>query len=711
MSGAPQANYLRRIYLRLAGVVMLAVVLALAANAVLSHRAFERALVPEMNKKVAIVGNSIRVLVLKAVENGIDFRDLYGVDEKFAEVDDDIPEVTYFSITDTEGKVLYQRPSTTAVIAQHLASPAVLAAMRAPEQVPLSVRVGSHYIVSLPIVGEGKPLGMLHLGVDVRFVDDVMLEMMYDLLVVLVVSLFFTLELLHFMAGARLEQALAALGDVFKRGAAGDFGTAGRPPKAELAFGSVIRLLESTLARVNAAYLALAGELEAARKRPAHERPPGLAAAQGRLQALGRRFRFGAGGADGARPADGSLAKVRAPLFIFILAEELTRSFLPGYVQELLVPIPGLSPQMVVGLPIALFMLIVAVGQPYFGVLSERWGTRRLMFCGAAVAAVGFVASALAASVIDLLAWRSLCALGYAMVFVAAQGYVLEHSTAENRAVNMATFVGAIMVATVCGPSIGGILADNLGERWTLALAALLAAASLLSIQQLPDRPAAGADGSAEARPPARVPKLSEVGRLLANRRFLTLTALAAMPAKILLTGLCFYLMPLYVTSAGGSQAMAGRVLMTYGVMVVLLSPLAARWASSRERMEWLVGGGLMLSGLGGLLLLIGPDIAFVFGAMVLIGAGQAMSISAQAALVSEHCGRSIAELGEGAVFGVYRLLERLGNAAGPLLGAALVMAYGYRTGFIALGGFVCCCGLLFVLATRRPPTPVPVPA
>ncbi|MFT3816310.1 MAG: MFS transporter [Rubrivivax sp.] len=701
-----QTNYLRRIYLRLAGVVMLAVVLALAANAVLSHRSFERALAPEMNKKVAIVGNSIRALVLKAVENGVDFRELYGVDDKFAEVDNDIPEVSYFGIADTEGKVLYQRPATTAVIAEHLASPRVLAAMQSAEPVPLSVRVGPHYIVSLPIVSDGKPLGMLHLGVDVRFVDDVMLEMMYDLLVVLVVSLFFTLELLHFMAGARLEQALAALGDVFRRGAAGDF-TAHRRLRAGLAFGSVIRLLESTLSRVNAAYLSLAGEVEAARKRPAHERPPGLAAAQGRLQALARRFRFGAAAADGERQADGNLAKVRAPLFIFILAEELTRSFLPGYVQELLVPIPGLSPQMVVGLPIALFMLIVAVGQPYFGVLSERWGTRRLMFCGAAVAAAGFAASALAASVIDLLAWRSLCALGYAMVFVAAQGYVLDHSTAENRAVNMATFVGAIMVATVCGPSIGGILADNLGERWTFAIAALLAAASLLSIQQLSDRPADGG----EARPPARVPRPAEVGRLLANRRFLTLTALAAMPAKILLTGLCFYLMPLYVTSTGGSQAMAGRVLMTYGVMVVLLSPLAARWASSRERMEWLVGGGLVLSGLGGLLLLVDPGIAYVFGAMVLIGAGQAMSISAQAALVSEHCGRAIAELGEGAVFGVYRLLERLGNAAGPLLGAALVMAYGYRTGFIALGGFVCCCGLLFVLATRRPPTPVPVPA
>ena len=38
-----------------------------------------------------------------------------------------------------------------------------------------------------------------------------------------------------------------------------------------------------------------------------------------------------------------SCAKVRAPLFMFILAEELTRSFLPGYVKELLVPVPGVG--------------------------------------------------------------------------------------------------------------------------------------------------------------------------------------------------------------------------------------------------------------------------------------------------------------------------------------------------------------------------------
>jgi len=698
-------SYLRNVYLRLAGVVMVVVVLALAANGFLSHRIFEQALVPELAKKAVTVGTSVRSLVFKALEHGLEFNALHGVEETFAEIDAETPEMAYFSITDTSGRVLYQRPQTDEATANYLRGPAALAVLSAPDGAVKPARVGKHYIVSMPIVRNAQPLGMLHVGIDVGFVDGLVLEMLYDVLVVLVVSLFFTLELLHFMAGAKLEESLRALGDTFSRGAAGDF-TEGRRAPGEQAFSGVMQRLQATLARVNNAYLGLVNDVDAARRVPAHERPVGLAAAQTSLQTLGRRYKFGRDDRPFAPKDDTQLSKVRAPLFVFILAEELTRSFLPGYVKELLVPIPWLSPQLVVGLPIALFMLIVALGQPYFGVVSERVGHRRTMLMGAGIAAAGFVASALAGTVLDLLLWRSLCAVGYAMVFVAAQAYVLEHSNAANRASSFATFVGAIMVATVCGPSIGGILADNIGERGTFVVAAFLAIVSLANIVNMPDRSLRIAE---QAEP--RVPSFAQIGTLLTNRRFLTVTALAAMPAKILLTGLCFYLVPLYVVALGSTQAMAGRILMTYGVMMVVMSPVAARWAISRERMEWLVGGGLVLSGLGGLLLMLGAGLPWVFVGVALVGAGQSLSISAQSALVSELCAAEIATIGEGAVFGVYRLLERMGNAIGPLLAAALVMGAGYRTGFIAIGGLVVVCGLAFVLATRRPPGPVAVPA
>jgi MFS family permease len=695
-------SYLRGIYLRLAGVVMLAVALALGAMSYFSHRTFEAALAPEMAKKIATVGASTRALVQRAVEQGIDFRKLYGIEQKFDEVKADIPEVAYFAITDDQGHVLYQRLKAPAGAAQHFSQPSLLAGLAKPEQLPPTVRVGDQYMVSMPIAQGGVALGMLHMGVDVRFVDDIVLGMLYDVIVVLVVSLFFTLELLNFMAGAKLEAALKSLGDTFGRGVDGNFSTpVARPkPDAEVsAFAGVAQLLQAVLARVNTGFAVLLRDVEAGRRVPAHERRPGLAAAQSGLQTLSTRFRFGQE-ADGVRGDDNQLTKIRGPLFVFILAEELTRSFLPTFVKELLVPIPWLSPQIIMGLPIALFMLIVAIGQPFLGVYCERVGQRRTMLIGAAVAAVGFAASALAHNVLDLMLWRSLCALGYAMVFVAGQAYVLEHANPGNKARSFAMFVGAIMVATVCGPSIGGILADNIGVRPTLGLAALLALGSMAAIRLLPG-PRASA-GNAANKGGARVPHLQEIGALIINRRFMTVTGLAAMPAKILLTGVCFYLVPLYMLSIGSNQAMAGRILMSYAVMMVVLTPFTASWATSRERMEWLIGGGLLLSGLGGLLMLAGGGVGWVFGAVILIGLGQSMSMAAQSALVGEQCKPEVARLGEGAVYGVYRLLERMGNAIGPILASVLVLSFGYRTSFVAIGGLVVLCGTGFLLATHR---------
>jgi len=258
-----------------------------------------------------------------------------------------------------------------------------------------------------------------------------------------------------------------------------------------------------------------------------------------------------------------------------------------------------------------------------------------------------------------------------------------------------------MMVATVCGPSIGGILADNIGERLTFGLAAVLALGSMAAMQLLP-APAT----SESARAAARAPTLREIGTLLVNKRFMTVTGLAAMPAKILLTGVCFYLVPVYVVSIGSTQSVVGRMLMTYAVVMVVLAPVAAAFASTRERMEGLVGAGLLISSLGCLLLLAGGGNGWIFAAVFLIGLGQSLSIAAQSALVREHCDAEVAAMGEPAVYGVYRLLERFGNALGPLLAGALVLIFGYRTSFVAIGLLVLLCGLSFIVATRRVPEP-----
>ena len=689
-----EKNYLWRVYWQLAGVIMVCVVIALAVVSYFSHRVFDQELVPETEQKAATEGASLRALVLKATSYGIPFDALYGVDKTFEEMFSENPEFSYAGITNTEGTLLYHYGREPQGALVHFHSPALLAAMR-DATVPWEVAlVGSQYMVSMPIVGVSGPLGVLHIGIDSVFVDRVLLEVLLDVLVVLVVSLFFTLELLNFMAGARLASGLGEFGQQVDRMRSGDF-TARARVRAHDEIGRLLRRIDAAVDHLNVRYEFLAGELQDKLRGASAARREALRPAAAALEAVGKRFQFGSS-PKGVDLDEMNLNRIRAPLFAFIIAEELTRSYLPSYVNDLLVTVPGISPQVVIGLPIMLFMLIVALGQPYLGSWSERVGRRKAMLIGAGTATVGFVATALAYNLIDLLLWRSLCALGYAMVFVAAQGYVLDRTGQANRAQGFALFIGAIMVATVCGPSIGGILADNLGFRAAFGVSAAMSFLSILAILRLP----ATDVRTPEARP-SRGPRMREVMALVVNRRFMTLTGLAAMPAKIILTGVCFYLVPLYIVSLGNTSAMAGRMLMVYAVMMVLIVPLSARLSDASLRRDRYVSVGLIISGLSGLLLLLSDSILVLFGVVFLLGLGQALSIAAQSALVAEHCQEEIRVYGHDAVYGVYRLLERLGNALGPLLASLLVVFWGYQGAFVSLSALVLFCGIAFTVATR----------
>jgi MFS family permease/HAMP domain-containing protein len=687
------AKYLHRVYWRISGVTMLLVVLALAANSYFSHRTFEAELVPEAAKKAVTVGASVRNLILKAVNSGIEYRSLYGVDRAFAEVFADNKEFTSMVATDGQGEILYQSGTLPEGARTFFKSEAILTRLAQAVTSEQATLVGAQYVVSVPLVHGEQRLGMLHIGIDRKFVDHIMLEILLDVLVVLVVALFFTLELLNFLAGAQLETGMRTLSDAVQRFRSGDFtGRIKLATRDEM--GRILSQIDARVAQINANYQQLTRDLQAKLRDATPAKRAELQEVVSVWENLRARFRFGSA-TDAPAVTDAGLNRIRAPLFVFIMAEELTRSFLPGYINQLLVPIPGLSPQIVIGLPIVLFMLIVALGQPYLGAWSERVGRRRAMLIGAVLATGGFVATAMAHNLYDLLLWRSLCAVGYGMVFVSAQGYILDHSGPRDRAKGFALFIGAIMVATVCGPSIGGILADNIGFRFSFIAAAVLAGFSIFIIRLLPD------DSQRLDQRDTKLPTMRDFGRLIVNRRFMVLTGLAAIPAKVVLTGVCFYLLPLYIVSIGSTQAMAGRMLMVYAVLMVLIVPVAAGASDRGTPRERLVAAGLCLSGLGGFLMLASDKFWVIFGLVISLGVGQALSIASQSALVAEHCKEEIATFGTDAVYGVYRLLERLGNALGPLLASVLVIYYGYEGAFVAISALVVVCGILFVIFTR----------
>ncbi len=380
----------------------------------------------------------------------------------------------------------------------------------------------------------------------------------------------------------------------------------------------------------------------------------------------------------GAGEGGESLAGIRAALFLFMLAEELSRSFLPLYVRELYTPLPGLSDTVAMGLPIALFMLLVAVFTPFAGAWADRFGSRRTLLLGTLPAVAGFAGTAAAQTLPELLLWRSACALGYAVMFIGAQGFIARHTRRQDRARGMAQFVVAVVVAGLCGAPIGGILADHLGPRAVFWVSAALALASALA-----------ARGLLPSEAPERAERAvawRDYALVLANRRFLALLLLSSVPTKVMLTGWLFYLVPVHLHDLGETPAAIGRTMMAYGLTIALLGPWLSRAADRSGRHALFAGTGGLVGGVGALAVLHSPGTAAVLAGVAALGLAHALNNATQLALVPEVARAECARIGRTSVFAIYRLLERGGAVLGPVIAAALADWFGAVAALGALG-------------------------
>ena len=658
-------------------VILLVVCAAIASSVTLMMATFESTIAPQMLAKAMTAGRTLSSLFGQAASYDIPLEKLVGVDTLFADAAKKHPELARFELLQN-GKVFFGHGAASVAPS----TPGTALASSAAE-----------ITTTIPIAGYESAATRLKILVDPHFIRKVFEEMTLDLAVVVVVTLFISLELLYFVAGSLVADLANRVRSMAARY---------RQTLADLS------LLIQTRHDVGAQHGRQSVRLAIAALRKARAE-----------------FSFtDTHGSRGGRSTEGALllGSMRAPFFLLLLADDLSRSFLPIFATELSVgPLP-ISPNLVASLPIFLFMLIVALSQPLLGGWSERMGRRHSFLVGAAVACIAHLLAAQSTTLLELLIWRSAGGAAWAIGFVAAQGYVLDTTDSKNRTAGLAAFVGIIMVSLICGPSIGGLLADGLGHRWTMALGSLLTATSFaLAWRRLPrdQMNTTGAMETAGKLKWGEKPNTKNAGRggphiaqMLTNRRFLMLLLCAAVPAKIILIAYCYYLIPLYVMGSGSSSAMAGRLIMLYSVIMVLLVPITAGWVASLRvrhypRPEALfVSAGLALSGLAGLAMalplpasvgLLGP-----FLVVLMLGLGQALSISPQAAMVAELCQNEIRRLGQSVVYGVYRMIERMGNAIGPLIAAALLEIGGFGTAFVTIGIAVLCCAALFAWVFLR---------
>ena len=650
---------------RLSVTVLAVLIVALVFLSFQTAQRAESILQPELERKAATVAGSTASLIGRALEVGVPLDRLQGLDAYLQRILAGNPDLSFIALRDAGGATLYQAVTGDAAGAATVADPA--------------------QSVSVPIAVQGGGQETLVVGLDPAYARQVVSTLWIDLVIVMFVTAVVALELVYVGFGAGLYGAIEGVERRLKTIRKGDLRL--HPPvDAGSEFGSFARSLDDRLGQLHSTYTSLRNNVV--------ER--GDQISQQALDMM--RGRFGLG--EGVIAAPVQVIAMRAPLFVFMLAEELTRPFLPVYIRSLATPIPGLSPEFVISLPMMTFLIVVAVSQPLLGNLTERIGRRNCLMAGALFGLVGYCASAFVGDLIGLTVARAISGLGFALVFVSAQGFVIDSTDIRQRSSGMAMFISAILVAGLCGPPIGGILADRIGIPGTFIIAGLFALCSLvLAWLCMP------ATASRLSQGPAI--RWRDFGPIISSPPLAGLLFLCAMPAKIILVSFCFFLVPLQMETIGATQATTGRMLMIYPIAMVVLVPFFASLADRWNMRAQFVGLGGLVAGVSAFVVYLGGAHIMPIAAMLLgLGLGQAISIAPLSGLVGEM-GRALpGNVSENSVYGIFRLVERTGNALGPLVGGVLLGIYGFSTTVMIIGGGMALCALLFsaMLGSRRQP-------
>ena len=394
-------------------------------------------------------------------------------------------------------------------------------------------------------------------------------------------------------------------------------------------------------------------------------------------------------------------SEVRPALFLFMLAEELTRPFLPTQARDLAPALSWISPEALASLPLVAFLATVALLQLPLAVLSERFARRDAFITGAFIAALGYGVAGWASSYGLFTGGRLLAGVGFAMVFVSAQGRVIDGSSIADRARSLAVFVRAILVAGLCGPLLGGVISDRLGlaPAW-FASAGLAALAGVVAFRWLEPKRAVS--------PPTLATELANLGRAWRAPGIPGLLLGCALPAKLILTAFCFYLVPLEMQRLGYTGSEIGRLQMIYPLLMVVAVPLFARYADRLGALRGFVIGGCLLAGASAWLVAGGFSLPWVAASLLLFGVAQAASITPQAVLVT-HYASQLGAGSIGSVLGLFRLVERTGSAIGPAAGGWLLALAGFGPAMAAIGSLVLVgCGIYALSSSPRQAAPAP---
>jgi len=336
--------------------------------------------------------------------------------------------------------------------------------------------------------------------------------------------------------------------------------------------------------------------------------------------------------------------------------------------------------------------LIAVFVTPLWGALADRTGHKPMVVRSLAGIAVVTLGMGLAHTPWTLLGWRILQGV-ISGVFPAAVALLTALTPAPRVGRALSRLQSARAAGTLCGPLIGGLLADLFGIRPLFfivgAIAMAMALVSWVTLHE-PPRAAPHAGGDAAALPWRGLVRGS-------NLLFLALLGLQQGAVMCAWPTLALFVTELGVPSASVAT-LTGLVIFAHSLPVIFL---AGRWTVAAER----IGGdralfaALTVSGI--LAVTIGVAVHRV-EALIALRVLAGLSMAGFGPLLFERLGNAVPAQARGRVAGLASTAMMTGSLLGPVTGGWLAVHLGLGATFWVPGVVMIAVGVVLALTRAR---------
>jgi predicted MFS family arabinose efflux permease len=623
---------------RLIGMLVAMVTASVIAVGAIAIAAFDRAVEPELANRTRLIGSIVRAEIQRALELGIPFDAIVGLDRYLSETLEKFEEVDRIFVTTVSGRTVavVERPTAPSIF-QRTDLGEVIAFRRTA--------------FVLPILLGNRLVGEITVEISPLFVQTRLRDVFLDVMVIALVAALVALELVLAVAvtsvGKPLDRVFRLLGEQRE----GNF---------------LHRIRPGGLGGLGRAAVRLNDHAEDLAER---------------LTALPAAVRSRIGATMDARIAEGrplrlrlsDISDIRLALFLFSVATEIAAAFLPLYARAAARP-AWLSPELAAAAPLVLYLVAVAMLSPFGGALARRFGARRLFLASVPPTVLALVAMGFSGSVAGITLWRGIMAVFYATATIACQEYAIRAAADRGSTRSVGAYVAVLYGGVFCGSALGGVLAGRFGfEAAFVSGAAIAALSGVLGIIAMRGR----------AGDPETAPTPSPDGpapQRWFNARFLALLLGIAVPMNAATAIFIWYLTPLILADSGSGPAEIARVVMLYYLAIVLFGPTVAGLSDGRIGPVPLVVSGALASGAALLSLTVWSGFWAVVAAVAGLGLGHTLLRAPLYALALRITG------GPGAGLSALRLIERIGAILGLAASALLLGDIGAESSIRALG-------------------------